>query len=398
MSRDDSDEIHRRLNDELEGILNEYWGGWITDRRKGQDVALLTPRVKEKSKKPTSSFTVHLSGSDRGKWFRFSAGVGGYPLSLLYYGQHGTVPNGKSDYAEAYRLAREFLGIEARQEQPEEAAEREKRKAAQKEQREREAAQRALEKEERDKKRTWSASEAWRETLSLRESHGEAYLIERGLPPVSEWPWNPDHTIRFHPALDFERDRRVGLLPAVVGRVQSQYGGGSGIWQIYLHKDKPQKADLHPSPKIGRGPAGGGAVRIGGIGPWIGVGEGIETALAAWFLIDCRRPVWACLSTSGLVGFEPPMEIERVTIFPDGDRGVIAAGRVTDPPGMKAARELKAKLDAMGIRCEISKMCVLGDSLDLLQVKRKHEQKTGISRSFGQSPRREDHHREGALG
>lgn len=395
MSRDDSDEIHRRLNDELESILDRYWSGWITEKRKGQDIALLTPRVKAKGRKPTSSFTVNLSGSDRGKWYRFSIGQGGGALALIHYGDRGSVPSSRAEWADAYRIAKDFLGIEDRQEPPEATVEREKRLAEERESREREAAQRKAEAEERAAERTLTAAEIWKGTISLKGSHGEAYLVERGLPPISEWPWCPDRDLRFHPSLQYER---IGRFPCIIGRVADSLNAGTGVWRIFLDKDKPQKADV-PNAKLGLGPASGGAVRLGGVGSHIGIAEGIESALAAWVLLGFKYPVWAGLSTSGMQSFEPPMEVERISIVPDGDKGMIdKQGRISDPPGINAARKLKVRMDAAGIRTTILEIPSLGDALDLLNTRRRHEQKTGGgSAAPNQSRGRADSYRESAI-
>lgn len=377
MSRDDGREIADRINDDIEGVISKFWPGWM---RQG-DKALLTPQKKPGQKKATSSFIVDLKSPHRGRWYRHSQSVGGFGLALLYYAKHDRIPTSKDDFKSAFQYAKEHLGIvEERQESPEEREERDRRRKADDERRATEAARAVEEKAKRAERRKQSAGEVWKETVPLAGTHGEAYLVARGLPPVSEWPWNPDETIRFHPSLDFEPDSDVGRFPAVVGRVQSAFGDGAAVWQIFLAKDKPQKADLTPSPKIGRGPAAGGAVRIGGFAPHIGIAEGMETALAAWVLEGFRRPVWATLSTSGMTAFEPPMDVERITIIPDGDKGQIskATGGVLEPPGIKAARALRDRMKPAGITCSISQMCVLGDALDLLQTRNKHE-KTGVT-------------------
>lgn len=398
MSRDD-DRIADRLNEDIESVISKYWPSWIKVREKGQDVALLTPAVKKGQKKPTSSFKVELSGPHRGRWFRFSQNVGGWGVHLLAYGEFGRIPSSKEDWRETFQAARQHLGIEDRQESAEEAAEREKRKAVLREQREREAAQRKAEAAAKAAERTASAEEAWKGSLELASSQGEAYLVERGLPPVSEWPWNPKHVLRFHPALDYEPNKRVGLLPAVIGKIQDEYGRSTSIWQIFLKPGKPEKADLSPSPKVGRGPASGGAVRLGGIGPHIGIAEGIETALAAWVLLGFKYPVWAGLSTGGVSGFEPPMEVERISIVPDSDLGQMdRTGRISDPPGIAAAKKLKARMDAAGIRCNVLEICALGDALDLLNTRRRHEQKSGNAATSDKSRGGESGLREGISG
>jgi hypothetical protein len=369
--RDDATELAQGLERDLEKILDRYWSGWMKVGPK----ALLTPKIKPKQKKPTSSFTVNLNGTKRGQWYRFSQSVGGGAIALLYYGEHGNVPDSKSEWSEAFKLAREFLGIrEQRTYSQEQQDERDRRR--EQEQRDRDERRRKDEEEQarKDAERTYSAQEVWVACKPLAGTHGEAYLVGRGIPPVSEWPWDCSDTIRFHPNLDFEHDRRV-RLPAVVGAVRDAFGDVIAVWQIYLKRDEPVKADLHPSPKIGRGPAAGGAIRIGGDGERIGASEGMETALALWVLEGFRKPIWSMMSTSGMVGFEPPMFVKHVSIYPDGDKGQINQhnGKVMEPPGIKAARTLFGRMKDAGIGANINEMTDLGDGLDLLQTRNKHE-------------------------
>lgn len=366
MSRVPAEDIRRMLEDRIESVLDALNPGWV---RKG-DTAYLTP----KSAKDLGSFHVSLGGRSkmpRGCWYRFSQGIGGGAVELVSYLETGR----KDDYKTAFQWAKQFLGISDRQETAEEKQERERRIREEKERQEREAARRKAEAAAKAEERKVEAKEVWQGTIPIRGTAGEAYLVRRGLPPIAEWPWNPDQVLRFHPALDFEPDRKAGLFPAVVARVQDQFGGGTSLWQIYLDRDKPVKANLSPSPKIGRGPASGGAVRLGGIGEHIGIAEGVESALAAWALLDYKFPVWAGLSTSGVGSFEPPMEVERITIFPDSDKGIIQNGKVIDPPGIAAARRLKARMEPAGIRTTILEVPALGDALDLLNVRRRYEQK-----------------------
>jgi hypothetical protein len=147
------------------------------------------------------------------------------------------------------------------------------------------------------------------------------------------------------------------------------------VWRIFLARDRAEKAPVE-NPKVGLGPAKGGAVRIGGVGPKIGIGEGLETCLAAWALEGFRYPVWAGLSTSGVAAFEPPLDVKRVNIFPDGDAGKLHDGVIYDPPGMRAARALRDRLNPTGIKTVISEVCIRGDALDLLLTKRAYEERT----------------------
>lgn len=207
-------------------------------------------------------------------------------------------------------------------------------------------AQSLIDEQEDRAERTENAATVWKETLLLSGSLGDKYFSEaRGLPPVSEWPWNPEMTLRFHPRLYHAKSKK--FYPAIVCRVVDSFGVGCGIWRIYLAPDGSGKAPEDET-KLGLGPTAGGAVRLGGDGPNLGIGEGVETCLSAWFLNGCHKPVWAGLSTSGVTGFEIPSFVKRLEIFPDGDRAKAretADGKfaMSDRPGMAAAKGLEAE-------------------------------------------------------
>lgn len=376
---DDSSELAKGLEDSLEQVISKYWPSWIKSRVKGQDVALLTPRIKGKNKRPTSSFTVNLNGGRRGQWYRFSQAIGGGALALLHYGHHGNVPSSKSDWAEAYKLAREFLGVtQQREESVDDRIDREKRRERNRQDREERERRDAANRARKQAERTMSALEVWNGSIPLAGSHGEAYLIARGVPPVSQWPWSPHKVLRFHPELDFERDRTDGVpvrfFPAIVAKVENSLGGLQAVHQIYLNRATPTKADhLYPACKMGRGPEVGGAIRIGGDAGRIGVAEGIETAIGLWVLEGYRMPVWSLLSTSGMRNFEPPMTVQRISIYHDSDKGLLENGRVMEPPGISAARALRDNMSRIGVSTNFNEMPILGDGLDLLQTKNEIE-------------------------
>lgn len=363
---DDAQEIRRMLEDRIEAVCDALAPGW---KRRG-NTGYLTP----KSTKDLGSFTVSLRDGrmPRGCWHRFSQGIGGGSVELVSY----LVAGRKDDYKTAFSWARDFLGIRREELSEEERRARDERRAREAAEEDRRRAARAAEEEARREQRVETAADIWKQTIPLPGSHGDAYLQARGLPPCSGWPWDPKETIRFHPGLDYLSDgRSLGRFPAIVARVQDAFGDGSAIWRVYLDKDEPRKAPV-PNPKLGLGTAAGGAVRIGGIGKKIGIGEGLETCLAAWALENYRYPVWAGLSTSGVMSFEPPPEIERCNPFPDGDLARLdkTTGDVREPPGMHAAKTLRDRLVAAGIKSSINPMALHGDALDLLIAKRKHEE------------------------
>lgn len=175
----------------------------------------------------------------------------------------------------------------------------------------------------------------------------EKYLNARGVPTPDGHGW-PD-VLRFHHALPYPGK---GLFPALVCRVDDVAGDLAAIWRIYLRSDG-RKADVLEA-KLGLGPAGGGAVRLFGTGKTIAVAEGVETALGYWMLTCGKHPVWASLSTSGMIGFEAPLGVDRIIIVPDGDRPIKKKGEEYEasvPAGRKAAQSLHARLIGDGIKC-----------------------------------------------
>lgn len=221
-------------------------------------------------------------------------------------------------------------------------------------QRAREAQQMQQEENSREAaRRIWDASKPIDGTLA------QTYLYGRGIPPFQT------EVFRFHPALPYPGKPKP--YPALICRVDDMGGELCAIWRIYLRADG-RKADVENA-KLGLGPAGGGAVRIGGAGPRIGLAEGIESALGAWNLIGRKYPVWAALSTSGMVGIELPLTVESVTIFPDGDRPIRKQGEdfvPAVPAGRKAAHSLRDRLVAEGVTVTVAAEPAIGsDYLDI---------------------------------
>jgi hypothetical protein len=203
-------------------------------------------------------------------------------------------------------------------------------------------AQRRRDQEERDRRdrerRLSSARGVWQEALPIDGTMAESYLEGRGLDCRRLYR----SVLRFHPGLPYPD--RPGTIPALVAKVSAPDGTGTGIWRIFLG-DGPKGRARVPNAKLGLGVVRGGAVRIGGISDTIGIAEGVETALAAAEISGWAYPVWAALSTSGMMTFEPPPGVKRVVIFPDydlpklGDDGVYRAA-----PGLHAAEKLLERL------------------------------------------------------
>jgi hypothetical protein len=79
------------------------------------------------------------------------------------------------------------------------------------------------------------------------------------------------------------------------------------------------------------------------------------------------------LSTAGMMAFEPPIFLKRVSIFHDADRGILQHGRVMKPPGQNAADVLAEHMAAVGVGTNRNEMPILGDGLDLLQTRNEFE-------------------------
>lgn len=165
------------------------------------------------------------------------------------------------------------------------------------------------------------ARKIWDEALPLLGTPAERYLRSRGidceLPP----------TLRYSPAC---RHGAMGqAFPALIARVDGV--DGFAIHRTYLRPDGTGKADIEPN-KAMLGPCAGGAVRLfNRPGPLV-IAEGIETALSLGCgLLDACGPIWAALSTSGVIALNLPPEPGRIIIAPDGDdAGRGAAMRLAD--------------------------------------------------------------------
>lgn len=191
-----------------------------------------------------------------------------------------------------------------------------------------------------------AARRIWEAAKPIQGTLADTYLVKRGFIGVV------DPVFRFHGSLPYPgREKRY---PALICRVDDMMGDLTAIWRIYLREDG-RKADV-ANAKLGLGPAGGGAVRIGGLSGKIAIAEGIESALGYWCLTGRKQPCWAGLSTSGLIGFEAPLGVEQVVIAPDGDAPIKKQGDEyvpAVPAGRKAAEALRGRMLEEGVACQI---------------------------------------------
>jgi putative DNA primase/helicase len=120
--------------------------------------------------------------------------------------------------------------------------------------------------------------------------------------------------IRFHPSL---KHSGGGMHPTMVSMLRYPDNSGASIHRTYL-TDDGQKARVEIIKKLMPGkPLQTASVRLGRVERHMGIGEGIETALAA-----SRRfhvPVWAATSATLLASWVPPAGAEKIMIAGDND-------------------------------------------------------------------------------
>lgn len=183
---------------------------------------------------------------------------------------------------------------------------------------------------------TWSASKA-----VTKGDPVWLYLNRRlGLEVV------PDE-LRLHPALLYtdEAGHQLGHFPAMLAKICYPDGSGASIHRTYL-TDAGDKAPVPRPKKIMAGkPLNTGAVRLGPIAARIGIGEGIESALAA--AARFGLPVHAATNAALLEAWMPPPGVEEVLIAGDNDAGFSWAGQA-------AAFNLAKRLATAGYRIEVA--------------------------------------------
>jgi putative DNA primase/helicase len=156
--------------------------------------------------------------------------------------------------------------------------------------------------------------------------HVDQWMRRRGI-ALDAYP----SFLRAHPGL---RHRDSGTVhPGMLAKVTDATGKPVMLHRTFMTEDGCKA----PVGKVrmfcqGKVPPGS-AVRLAAPAPTLGVGEGVETCLAAAQMFDV--PTWAALSDRGVATFEPPPGTERLIIFGDNDDNMA---------GQRAAYALASRL------------------------------------------------------
>lgn len=287
----------------------------------------------------------------KGIWKCFGCDQGGDVFGFFMKVDGVTFPR-------AVEIVAELAGVPIPDSKPETGEERRKRQERAAE-RARQQAQREISDKAETEQKIDAVRAIWSGGVPIAGTPAEAYLMGRSIPKM-EWP----PSIRFHRGLMINGDRH----PAMICGVQNKDRKLVAVWRIFLKPDgSPLIGEDGRKVKLGLGPAGGGAVRLGPAMEEISVCEGVETGFGVGCLTAWKRSVWPLLSTSGMTGWEPPAGIRKAHIYADGDRAKFRKGTedVAEPPGRVAANKLKEKLEAMGIEAIVNEPPAGSDWLDV---------------------------------
>jgi putative DNA primase/helicase len=182
------------------------------------------------------------------------------------------------------------------------------------------------------------------------------YFLSRGITIL------PKQDVYFHPGVDYftQADNgkpvKVGTYPAMVAIFRSITGATCTFHITYLTPDG-QKIAGHPAKKFlpAIHPLPGGAIRLGGIAPQIGIAEGIESTLAA--MQDYQIPCWAAGNANLLEQVLIPEPVKSVVIFADEDSSFT---------GQKAAYTLANRLKIQ-FKKDVSVVRLLGGGRETYQ-------------------------------
>lgn len=184
-------------------------------------------------------------------------------------------------------------------------------------------------------------SKVWALSTPIKGTPAELYLLKRGIPADCI-----PSTLRFHPGLKYIHGKEkadLGTFPCLLAPIKDKNGYILSIHRIFL-TNEGEKAPVPDAKKMMPkcGYLGGSAIKTYAPGEVLGVGEGIETVLAA--RAATGMPVWPCVSAVLMELVDIPETVRHVVIWADLDRS---------GTGLKSAQILGERLTALGKTFEI---------------------------------------------
>lgn len=139
------------------------------------------------------------------------------------------------------------------------------------------------------------------------------YFRHRGIEKIPDGVLG--RTLRFHPFCPWRDGAIEGRAPAMLARVYNLDGTPATLHRTFLTTDVPIRKMLMPHD----GKLQGCLIPLGRVGGdhTLGVGEGIETCLAAYELKGW--PTWATYCADQLERFVAPTNVDTLHIFGDND-------------------------------------------------------------------------------
>jgi hypothetical protein len=121
----------------------------------------------------------------------------------------------------------------------------------------------------------------------------------------------------------------------MIAAFQEREGRFAGVQRTWLAEDGMGKAPVEKA-RMNLGSPKGCAVRLCPAGHTLAITEGVEDALALRQMTDLAT--WATIGTGGFSSFEPPPQVRKIIIAPDGDQA-----------GDKAAEKAGDRFEKMGL-------------------------------------------------
>ncbi len=162
-----------------------------------------------------------------------------------------------------------------------------------------------------------AALRVWGGARPIAGTPADRYLESRGLDVGSL-------ELRYHARTPHGPFPMTRFRPALIAAVRDE-SGLVAVHRTFLDPRRSRLASIE-EPRCGLGRFGRGAVRLGGVGPKLGLAEGIETAMSVAVLFGL--PCWATLGTERFRLVALPSEVRELALFLDNDAGGRRAERL----------------------------------------------------------------------